>query len=438
MSSFLKRTGIARMALLPAALLAGLCWFAGCAVEKNAVIAPREGPVVTAKAERGITDESLKCITCHEERGIAHGWVADWEGSAHARKGVGCEACHVRLALEPAERSAVEAGYLGTDGGNCDDKRVYRKVIAGNCGRCHIKQYNEFMKSRHSIGWQGMTACADRMELSREIRSEKCGQCHNIQFKCDSCHTRHSFSTLEAKTPEACRTCHTGSDHPHFETYISSKHGSVYTASQSGILKDFQSVQSLRSPVCVTCHMPQGGHDISFGLACGPVGSEMSYVNRDGVRVDEKELAGRRNAMKSVCNACHSSNFSDKALSAADTLHKNAETAVREARGIMSGLEKEGLIYPPTKGLADVPFPGHAIILGNAELTTDKSRIERIFYQLVAGAAIAWKGAYHINPNYAHLTGWAELQGSMSDMREEARRLREDAELRRKMEIRLR
>jgi hypothetical protein len=63
-----------------------------------------------------------------------------------------------------------------------------------------------------------------------------CGGCHKIGLKsdeeikalkkdgagfgvasCDACHTRHTFSTIEAKQPQACQTCHMGFDHPQWE-----------------------------------------------------------------------------------------------------------------------------------------------------------------------------------------------------------------------------
>ena len=179
-------------------LFAELFCLVSCATQKEATYPPQkaaatpredvmeitkaEETVKVIKEEKGITEESLQCITCHEERRITHGWVADWQGSKHARKGVGCEACHVSANAELA-----------------------------------VKEYQEFMKSRHSIGWQRMLECGKLMALPKDTCSEKCEQCHNIQFKCDSCHTRHTFCTLEAKTPEACRTCHMGSAHPYYE-----------------------------------------------------------------------------------------------------------------------------------------------------------------------------------------------------------------------------
>lgn len=418
--------------------LIGLFWLTGCTTPNKTVTASHEEKAVPVKTEKGITDESLKCITCHEERGVTHGWIADWEGSKHARKGVGCEACHISSTLEPAVKEAMELGYFHTDESNCEDKRVHRQVIAGNCGKCHIKQFNEFMRSRHSIGWKRMLDYGQNVPVPKDFPSAKCEQCHNIQFKCDSCHTRHTFNTFEAKTPEACRTCHTGLDHPHYELYISSKHGTVYTASQSNILEESHSVRSLRSPICVTCHMPQGTHDVSFGLAYGPAGCGTSYINRDGVKVDETELGKRRDAMLSVCSTCHSPNFARKTLATADTIHKNVEIILKEAKDIISGLEKENTALPARSEMADTSLLGHALILGNPQLYSNKSRLERLFYKFSCSTVIAWKGAYHMNPNYTNLYGWVELQKDLGDIKEEARRLREEAELRRKMEIKLR
>lgn len=431
---------------------AELFWLAGCTTQKKAtvtletVITPRgeititnaEEAVTIAKGEKGITEESLKCITCHEERGVTHGWVADWQGSKHARKCVGCEACHVSSIAELAEKEATELEYLGTYGSSCEDDKVHRYVTASNCGKCHMKEYQEFMKSRHSIGWQRMLECGKLMGIPKDTRLEKCEQCHNIQFKCDSCHTRHTFSALEAKTPEACRTCHMGPDHPHYDAYISSKHGAVYTISQSAILKESQSVLSLRSPVCVTCHMPHGTHDISFGLTRGPLGSGLSYIDRSGAAIDEVEFAKKREEMLSVCNACHSLRFAKNAFMRADGIYKNIEAVIKEAKDIVFGLEREKLLNPPIGEMVKIPLPRHALIQGVLQAYTGKSRVERLFIELTHSAAVAWKGAYHENPGYTHLYGWANLQDDLSNMREEVRRLREEAELRRKMKMKLR
>lgn len=436
-------------------VFAGLFLFASCSTQKETTIthqktvisAREEKPALTKsevtltipKKERGITEESLKCITCHEEHGITHGWVADWEGSKHARKGVGCEMCHIGSVTELATMEAIELEYLGSQGSNCEDKKVRRHVAASMCGKCHKKEYQEFMKSRHSIGWERMLECGNLMSIPKDIRSTKCGQCHNIQFKCDSCHTRHTFSTLEAKTPEACRTCHTCSDNPHYEMYISSKHGGVYMASQSGILKESQTVSSLRSPVCVTCHMPQGTHDLSFGLTHGPVaGNGPYYIDRNGAAIDEVEFTKKRIDMLSICNICHSFSFAKKTLLDADDVYKNVEAVIKEARDIVSELERENLLSLSMSKTAGMLLPSHASVQETLPSYTNKSRTERLFIKLTQSAAVSWKGAFHENPGYTHLCGWAKLQEDLSDMREEVKKIHEEVEFQRKMKMKLR
>lgn len=438
-----------------AAILAGLFTLTGCSTQKETtiihqktIVPPREETVALAKIEevttlpkeeKGITEASLKCITCHEQRRVTHGWVADWEGSTHARKGVGCEVCHVGSITELATTETAELEYQNTQESNCEDKKVRRHVTASMCGKCHKKEHQEFMKSRHSISWERMLECGNILSIPKGIRSEKCEPCHNIQFKCDSCHTRHAFNTLEAKTPEACRTCHMGSDNPHYEMYISSKHGSVYMASQSGILKESQTVSSLRSPVCVTCHMPQGTHNLSFGLTSGPVaGSGLSYIDRNGAAIDEVECAKKRVDMLSVCNTCHSLPFAKKRLLDADDVYKNIEAVIKEARDIVSGLERENLLSPPVGKITNMLLPGHAFVLEPLPSYANKSRIERLFIKLTRSAAVTWKGAYHGNPGYTHLYGWAILQEDLSDMKGEVKKIREEAELQRKMKMKLR
>ena len=81
-----------------------------------------------------------------------------------------------------------------------------------------------------------------------------CGGCHKIGLKdeaeiralkeqgqafgvasCDACHTRHSFSVVEARQPQACQTCHMGFDHPQWEMYSTSKHGIRHGMKRDGI-----------------------------------------------------------------------------------------------------------------------------------------------------------------------------------------------------------
>ena len=152
-------------------------------------------------------------------------------------------------------------------------RRHRRRRTAGR-GRASARaairdQYAEFAHkdaagaytNKHALGWTKMTAAARYAVMPPEQRYEMCERCHNIGFvsadgsvgKCDSCHTRHTFSAAEAMEPEACGTCHMGPDHEQIDMYEKSKHGVVY-----GTERDRAGGDTSLAPTCVTCHMPEG------------------------------------------------------------------------------------------------------------------------------------------------------------------------------------
>ena len=67
----------------------------------------------------------------------------------------------------------------------------------------------------------------------------------------------HLFSTVEARQPQACQSCHTGFDHPQWEMYSASKHGIRALLKQNGKLPDI-----VAAPTCQTCHMQEGNHEV--------------------------------------------------------------------------------------------------------------------------------------------------------------------------------
>ena len=122
---------------------------------------------------------------------------------------------------------------------------------------CHDEQVEQFSKGKHSHGWGAMWAIpATAMEPSELMAGGKgCGGCHNMGLKseverkerqekgyrynnnsCDECHTRHAFDKREAMDPKACQQCHMGYDHPQYEMWSSSKHGTRYFVREKGKL----------------------------------------------------------------------------------------------------------------------------------------------------------------------------------------------------------
>jgi len=141
---------------------------------------------------------------------------------------------------------------------------------------------------------------------------------------CSACHSRHSFSSEQARHPDNCGKCHMGPDHPQKEVYYESKHGIAFVA-----FKDKLNMDSAKwivgedysaAPTCSTCHMSATknqpiSHDI---------GLRISWNNRPAISIrpevsDEKmglpgakiDWKTRRNNMKDVCLNCHENQWVD-------------------------------------------------------------------------------------------------------------------------------
>jgi hypothetical protein len=82
-----------------------------------------------------VQSESRDCVDCHakETPGIA----AQWRGSTHAVKGVGCVECH---RAEQSEADAYE--HYGAT--------IATMVTPRDCRRCHPRETDEFCRSHHA------------------------------------------------------------------------------------------------------------------------------------------------------------------------------------------------------------------------------------------------------------------------------------------------
>jgi hypothetical protein len=406
----------------------------------------------------GFVGKSYPCMSCHQQKQPQ--LVADWLASTMAPT-VSCQDCH------------------GNDMGNYAGHS--QMPTAATCGKCHPDQYRGHAANRHGIGMQrvfeagrfdDLPPCAGDDPMSGGVGT--CTQCHDTEARCDGCHARHTFHVREARDPRACGTCHMGPDHPQYEAYETSKHGIRYAmqGDASG------------GPTCATCHMGkkiQGknglytDHDLSFGMAFGPVGGrdvhvsftrqgQLPYVldqgalapnpaydpgapydmtGADGVAdsafpgdldgvvkqvVDPPEvLAARRAEMVRVCEDCHDAPFAKSRLANADGLHENAAAVTHEAEDIVRALAHDGLVSPSPAERPANPDAIGAIILGGPMLYRDLSRIERLFFKLYKFDQVkTWHGAYHMNPDYAHWYGWAESNLTFADIADEATKVRKD------------
>lgn len=339
-----------------------------------ALSAPRPG------AEEKIED----CLACHQKE--TRGIFLAWANSRHARHGVDCVRCHRNHQEARAKKSAVEP-------------RI--------CAECHAQKFAQFQESRHAVSWDRMRGHRQYQALPAALQAAFCERCHGIQNRCHSCHSSHAFSAAEAREPEACKKCHTGLAGPHDEMYASSLHGTIY-----GAQKDPH-----RSPACIGCHMPRGTHHTGFGLAYDSWGRA---VDRNGRPLSgEDQRKAREQMVKEVCSRCHIPSLTVERLELAERVKEQARGVLLEAEGVIRGLEQEGLLP-------------RGVILGPDQMYQGTSRIEALYYRMFRFHSVyTWKGAYHFSADFAHWYGWANLQMSLIEIKEEARKLRELAGLRR-------
>lgn len=298
-----------------------------------------------------LSPQSQACVACHKKESPAV--YEHWGSSQHFRGNIGCFECHTANEKDP---DAYE--HYG--------QFISTIVSPRDCARCHEKEVQEFNDSHHAKGGRILgsldNTLAEVVEGNSAFKTTAfphgvsaaavsgCWQCHGSEVKvlptgrldpttwpntgigrinpdgsegsCTACHSRHTFSAAQARTPDTCGKCHMGPDHPQIEIYNESKHGIAYRAnvdkmnlhSPKWVVGEDYSA----APTCATCHMSATKdqpvtHDI---------GMRISWNNRPEISIrpevaDAKlKLPGkdvpwdkRRANMVNVCINCHNTNY---------------------------------------------------------------------------------------------------------------------------------
>lgn len=383
-------------------------------------------------------DSSSSCVECHSK--TTPNIVSDWKLSKHSQAEIGCVACHGDQHQSSADVSKVKIPTPDT------------------CAQCHQTQVEQYRHGKHSKAWAAMMAMPTiHWQPMAMIEGQKgCGGCHKIGEKpvdeiaklraqgsefgaaaCDSCHTRHTFSVAEAKSPQACETCHMGFDHPQWEMYSSSKHGVRTDLKQRGILQP-----DAAAPTCQTCHMQDGDHGVrtAWGFlavrlplpedkqwaadratilqALGvldPEGKPTALVATvqaaDVARLTQEDWQKERDKMVKTCNQCHSGNFAKEQLQAGDDMIKNADHLMAEAIRIVAGLYKDHVL-PQPKNYA-YPFP-NLLTFHDAPTVIE----QKLFVMYLEHRMRTFQGTFHGSPDYALWYGWSEMQRDLTEIRE--------------------
>jgi hydroxylamine dehydrogenase len=408
------------------------------------------------------------CAECH--RRLNPTIVAQFEASAMGRAGLQ----NPRVDAPGGIKQLTCAACHGT---NHDEIMASKgRVPEATCGACHQQIYKEHvLDAGHSYGpgpgtlginWERNIGVPHYKQMPRKVMEMGCDACHaqagatdakywsdeqkkyvdtsSLPYRngCIACHTRHAFSLQEARKPEACFTCHMGPDHPNYEAYMSSKHGSVYVA--RGSSWDWsQPLAQARwdTPTCAYCHMLYVAADgartsshnmtrkIIWGMGVQAAGGELKDITIT------PENQAKRNEMIKVCLTCHSEDKARGYLESADAHKLAGDALVIEARKILAGLYKDKLIEPShaqvSAGLLSGPrytaieLPDGIAFHSPASLYYDVTPIERDYFDLFFFSALkSYKGAFHMSPDYAWWYGYADVLGHLATIRDEGERLR--------------
>ncbi|MDI6727751.1 MAG: multiheme c-type cytochrome [Thermodesulfovibrionales bacterium] len=374
------------------------------------------------------------CIDCHKK--VTPGVVKQHLEGKMSKKGVDCSSCH------------------GSDHKKMDDAKLAKMPTPETCAGCHQKQVDQFKSGKHHLGWIASSAMPMWSHQPKAVVGEGykgCSSCHKIGVKsdaekamyrygnaqCDSCHTRHSFKKSEAQDPRACQTCHMGFDHPQWEMWSTSKHGTIW---------QIEGAKSKRAPTCQTCHMQEGNHGVmtAWGFLAlrlpeddkdwlndrvtilqalgvldekGNPTARLDVVKAGKVaRLTKEDFQKERDKMINVCSKCHGASYAKKQLEAGDMVIKDVDKVFATAIRVVQGLYKDGVLQKP----ADWTFAPDLLQFYEA-----KSSIEQDLYLMFLEYRMrTFQGAFHMNPDYMHWYGWAPMKETLQKIKDEAAKLR--------------
>lgn len=416
-----------------------------------------------------------QCVECHTQ--ATPGWVHSWQKSVHGNLN---EIRHLpdsdaraykKELLTEAETNLRSLGLLkegeplnevgcidchvGVNKTHGQHKTELKLPDAAACGQCHLKQFaereserdtftwpqNQWPKGRpsHALSYKANVETAIFAAMEQREVAEGCSFCHTAQNTCNSCHTRHEFSVVEARKPQTCALCHNGVDHNEFENYLLSKHGTVFqtrgdTWNWNARLADALEKGGLNAPTCQFCHMEYHG-EFSHNLV-RKVRWAFEPTPKIADNLKHPWFEDRKEAWVNTCSNCHSDSFSRAYL---DFIDKGVISGIKiteESRAVLNKLHKDGLLPGQKTNRPAVPAPekdGDPGAFFNLfwQKGNNPTAVEYEFAEMWEHHKIKhYKGLAHVNPGgYTYSDGWSQLIKSAVHINDEDTRLREVAEL---------
>ncbi|MCC7411759.1 MAG: hydroxylamine reductase [Gammaproteobacteria bacterium] len=424
--------------------------------------------------------ERKECVECHSDE--TPGWVRSWKKSAHANlDGIrklpkGDPLYYRKEKLEQVENNLRSMGKLGeteqlaevgcidchvdiNTNKKADHTADLRLPDAAVCGTCHLEEFAERESERDTQIWPNDEWPRGRPSHALDYRAnvetgiwagmpqreiaEGCTGCHYNQNKCDGCHTRHEFSLVEARKPEACATCHRGIDHNNYENYMVSKHGAVYTSlgdtwNWQLPLKDAFTKGGQTAPTCASCHMEYKGkfsHNVVRKVRWA------NYPSVPGVAegINGEWSKQRLEAWVETCTQCHSERLTRSYLELMDKATLAGLEKYKEAHEVVVKLYEDGLLPgqktnrpAPPEPEKDAPVSFFQLFWtkGNNPTAIEFEAMEMGENDLVK----LHVAAAHVNPgNWTYTEGWEPMNRAYAKIMQENTQIREMATVKQKL-----
>jgi hydroxylamine dehydrogenase len=416
-----------------------------------------------------------QCVECHAQ--TSPGWVHSWQKSVHGsleeiRKLPDSDSRAYKKSLlteiegnlrsmgllkanEPLREVGCIDCHMGVNKEHGQHKSELKMPDAAACGQCHVKEFAERESERDTAVWpQGQwpkghpshaksyTANVENAVWAameqREV-AEGCTFCHTPQNTCNSCHTRHEFSAVEARKPQTCAMCHNGVDHNEYENYLLSKHGTVFQTrgdkwDWSAPLSAALEKGGMNAPTCQFCHMEYQGQ-FSHNMV-RKVRWAFEPTPKIADNLKHPWFEGRKEAWVGTCANCHSDSFSRAYLEDMDKGVLSGIKITEDSRSVLVKLYNDGLLPGQKTNRPAPPAPEKDDAGAFFQLFWQKgnnpSVVEYEFAEMWEHHKIKhYKALAHMNPGgYTYSDGWSQLIKSAARINDEDARLREAAEIR--------
>jgi hypothetical protein len=225
--------------------------------------------------------------------------------------------------------------------------------------------------------------------------------------------------------------------------YSSSKHGVRFLLKQNRMLPE-----DVAAPTCQSCHFGDGNH--ANGTAWGYLALRLPYPSdtqwaRDRavimqalgifdpegkptprlavvetykfIRFTEEDWQAEREKDLKCCNDCHSVNFARAELEKGDKMIREGDALLADGIRVVAALYQDGLLKKPDS--YSYAFPD-LLSLHNAP-TVIEQRLFSMFHEYRMRAI---QGAFHGSPDYSFWYGWAQMQSSLTEIKERAAEIR--------------